>query len=90
MIRVHGGYGKRNEAGEKILDFASTYELAIVNTYFRKREDHYITYKSGENNSQIHYFLWKRRDLKQLTDCKVIPGESVTAQNRLMLNGYLV
>jgi len=37
--RVHGGYGfgKRNEAGEKVLDFASSYELAITNTYFRKR-----------------------------------------------------
>lgn len=38
--KVHGGYGfaKENEAGEKVLDFASSYELAIISTYFRKRE----------------------------------------------------
>lgn len=31
-----------------VLDFTSAYELAIVNTFFfRKRDDHYITYKSG-------------------------------------------
>lgn len=34
--RIHGqyGFGDRNEAGEKILDFASLYELAKINTYF--------------------------------------------------------
>jgi hypothetical protein len=30
-------FGERNEAGEKILNFASSYEL--VNTYFKKREE---------------------------------------------------
>jgi len=46
--RVHGGYGfgQRNEAGEKVLDFASLCELVIINTYFRKRGEHYITYTS--------------------------------------------
>jgi hypothetical protein len=33
-------FGKRNETGEKVLDYAVAYELAIINTYFRKQEDH--------------------------------------------------
>ncbi|CAH1722513.1 unnamed protein product [Aphis gossypii] len=37
--RVHGGhgFGKRNEAGEKFLDFGAANALTIINTYFRKR-----------------------------------------------------
>jgi hypothetical protein len=52
---VHGkyGFGKRNKSGEIVLDFVSSYKLAIINTCFRKREKHYITYKSGRNGSQI-------------------------------------
>jgi hypothetical protein len=41
--RVHGGYDfdERNKIAEKVLDFASSYELTIINTYLRKREEHY-------------------------------------------------
>jgi len=57
--RVHEGYrfGERNETGEKVLDFPLSYEVAIINKYFRKREEHNITYKSGRNKSQIDYFM---------------------------------
>lgn len=38
--KVHRGYGfgEKSEAGERILDFVSSYRLAIVNTIFRKRK----------------------------------------------------
>jgi len=57
--RINGGYGfgERNEAGEKVLGFASSYELAMVDIYFRKSEMHYITYKRGINRLQNDYFL---------------------------------
>nr|GFC92957.1 retrovirus-related Pol polyprotein LINE-1 [Tanacetum cinerariifolium] len=40
---------------------------------------------SGGNRSQIDYFMWKRDSLKRVKDCKVIPGESVITQHRLMI-----
>ena len=51
--RVHGGYGfgERNEMGDAILDFAVGYDLAIANTFFKKRNVHLITFKSGSNKS---------------------------------------
>ncbi|KAF0763813.1 craniofacial development protein 2-like [Aphis craccivora] len=57
--KVHGGYGLsfRNDARKKVLDFATAYDLAIVNTYFRKKKEHYVTYKNGRNKSQIDYFM---------------------------------
>ena len=50
---VHGGYGfgDRNEASMNILDFAVAYDLIIANTYFKKRDEHLITFKSRSNKS---------------------------------------
>jgi exonuclease III len=46
---VHGGfgYGSRNQEGEGILNFALVYDLIIVNTLFRKRVSHLVTFSSG-------------------------------------------
>jgi len=69
MVLVNG---ERNEAGENFLDFAQSYDITIINTYFRKREEHCISYKRGRNRLQIDHFMWKR-----VKDSKGIPGESV-------------
>ena len=50
----------------------------------RKKEEHLITYKSGGNSSQIDFIITRRVDLKEMRDCKVIPGEEVVSQHRLL------
>ena len=84
---VHRGYrfGDRNEAGVSILDFAIPYNLILANTYFKKRDEHLITFKSRSNKSQIDFFLTRKVDKIACKDCKVIPGESLTSQHRIMV-----
>ena len=41
---------------------------------FRKREEHLITYKSGDIRTQIDFIMSKGSSMK-VFDCKVIPGE---------------
>jgi len=84
---LHGGYGlgEINAEGKSILDFSSAFDLTIANTCFRKREEHLITYKSGVSCSQINFFLIRKSDRKICLDCKVIPGESLTIQHRVMV-----
>ena len=50
---VHSGHGfvDINDYGEAILDFAVAYDLIVANTFFRKRDEHLITFKSGPNMS---------------------------------------
>jgi len=50
---VHGGlgYGERNNGGVSILDFVVAYELLIVNSYFRKKEEHLVTFKSSSTRT---------------------------------------
>ncbi|XP_048483178.1 craniofacial development protein 2-like [Plutella xylostella] len=85
--RVHGGkgFGSRNFEGECILEMATAFDLALVNTYFQKKDEHLITYKSGQHATQIDYMLTRRSDIKKVKDCKVIPGEPLTSQHRLLV-----
>ena len=62
-----------------------TYDLALGNSFFKKRKEHYVTYMSGTNRTVIDYILVRRQDLRGLTDCKVIPGESIAGQHRLLV-----
>ena len=84
--RVHGGHGvgERNLEGESIVDFAMATDLAIVNTFFRKKREHQITYRSGGRSSQIDYFLYRRQRIQEIINCKVIPGDHVAPQHRLL------
>ena len=45
---VMGRYGDkaRNAEGQMLVDFATRMEMAVMNTYFKKREEHRVTYKS--------------------------------------------
>ena len=84
--RVHGGkgYGQSNREGEKIVESMESLDLALVNIFFNKKEEHLITYTSGRNSSQIDFIMTRRADLKEMRDCKVISGEEVVSQHRLL------
>ena len=84
---IHGGnaFGGGNEDGEKIVDLALSFDLVIGNTIFRKKNEHLITYCSGDRASQIDFLLYRRKDIKEIRNCKVIPGDHVTAQHRLLV-----
>jgi len=75
----------RNNGGVSILDFVVVYELAIVNSYFRKRDEHLVTFKSGSTRTQIDYFLIRVNSRRWYRNCKVLPGECLATQHRLLV-----
>jgi len=83
----HGGFGfgTMNAEGEELLDFAKSYGLTLINTMFKKQQKHLITYSSGGRNTQIDYILCSNEMKKMLKDCKIILGESVVSQHRLLV-----
>ncbi|KAG2455670.1 CFDP2 protein, partial [Polypterus senegalus] len=80
-----GRYGvkERNEEGQRIVDFAKRMDMAVVNTYFKKMEEHRVMYKSGGRCTQADYILCRTVNLKKVEDCKVVAGESVVKQHRM-------
>ncbi|KAK3514155.1 hypothetical protein QTP70_005084 [Hemibagrus guttatus] len=51
---VMGKFGvkERNLEGQMVVDFAKRMDMAVVNAYFQKREEHRVTYKSGGRRTQ--------------------------------------
>ncbi|KAI5107981.1 hypothetical protein C0J45_1575 [Silurus meridionalis] len=58
--------------------------MAVVNTYFKKKEHHRVTYKSGGRCTQVDYVLCRRCSLKEIGDCKVLAGDSVARQHQMV------
>ena len=84
--RIHGGWGMgdRNDEGENIVETALAFDLAI-NTFFEKKVNQYVTYNSGGRESQIDFLMCRRCHLKEVINCKVINGEAVAAQHRVLV-----
>jgi len=84
---IHRGfhYGERSSGGVPILDFAVAYEIVMVNSYFKKKEEHLITFKTGNTRTQIDYFLMRANGRRLCRDCKVIPIECLKTQHRLLV-----
>ncbi|MCJ8749606.1 hypothetical protein PDJAM_G00178220 [Pangasius djambal] len=79
------GVKERNLEGQMVVDFAKRMDMAVVNTYFQKRQEHRVTYKSGGRSTQVDYILCRRGSLKEISDCKVVVGESVARQHRMVV-----
>ena len=86
---VHGGfwYESRNQEGG-VLDFAIAFDLMIANTFFRKRESHLVTFSGRQHSSQIDFVLVRRKNKRACLGCKVIPGECVVSQHKLLVADF--
>ena len=80
------GAGTRNKEGSMVVDFAKRMGLAVVNTYFKKKDKYSVTYKSCGKSSKVEYAMCRRRDLKEMCDCKVMVNECVAKQHRLVVS----
>ncbi|KAI5615017.1 hypothetical protein C0J50_10927 [Silurus asotus] len=68
-----------------VVDFAKRMEMAVVNMYFKKKEVHRVTYKSGGRSTQMNYVLCKRCNQKEIGDCKVLAGDSVARKHQMVV-----
>ena len=79
------GAGTRNKEGSMVVDFGKKMDLAIVNTYFKKKDKHRVTCKSGGKSTQVNYVMCRWRNLKKMCDCKVIVNECIAKQHRMVV-----
>ena len=56
--------------GEKIVQLAQAFDLSIVNTFYSKRREHPLTYKSGGKATVIDYIMVRRDNLRELKNYK--------------------
>ncbi|CAF4976587.1 unnamed protein product, partial [Rotaria sp. Silwood1] len=84
------GLGKRNEAGERLIDFCQENHMIITNTCFQqpKRRLYTWTTPNGQHRNQIDYILCNRRWKSSITSIKTRPGADCGTDHEL-LNGTL-
>ncbi|XP_042888568.1 craniofacial development protein 2-like [Penaeus japonicus] len=72
--RVIGKYGHsaRNNEDQTIEGFAHRTDMAVINTFYSKRESHKVTYTSGGRHTQIDHILCRRMHLKEGRDCNTM------------------
>ena len=51
------------------------FDLSIVYTFFEKRPNHVVTYKSGGRQSQIYFLMYRRQQMDEVNNCKVVNGK---------------
>ena len=85
--RYHGGYCHEtwNQEGKRILDLCAATDLAVTNTFLRKRNSQQVTYNSGGWATQVDYILVRRTQLKLVKNAKVIKNEEYTSQHKLLV-----
>jgi hypothetical protein len=83
---VRGGFWiwRTESRGRRHLELRYIYDLMVANT-FRKKKSHFITFSSGQHSSQIDFVLTRREERPNCLDCKVIPGECVVTQHKLLV-----
>ena len=81
---------EKNNEGQAVVDFAKRRELAITNTSFVKKPTHGVTYSSGGRSSQVDYIMVRRRRIKEVVDTKVVVGESVAKQHRIVVSAMII
>ncbi|KAK3539823.1 hypothetical protein QTP70_013336 [Hemibagrus guttatus] len=79
------GVKERNLEGHMVVNFDKRMDMAVVNTYFQKREEHRVTYKSGGRRTQVDYILCRIGNLKEISDCNMVVGESIARQHRMVV-----
>ncbi|XP_019230650.1 PREDICTED: uncharacterized protein LOC109211560 [Nicotiana attenuata] len=70
-----GGYGEGH----------SGFNFEIGMQEFLKRDEHLVIFQSAVAKTQIDYLLLRMCDGGLCKDCKVIPGETLATQNRLLV-----
>ncbi|KAK3511968.1 hypothetical protein QTP70_027665, partial [Hemibagrus guttatus] len=68
---------------DEVMESIPTGDMLVRGT--QKREEHRVTYKSGGRRTQVDYMLCRRGNLKEISDCKVVVGESVARQHRMVV-----
>ena len=58
-----------------LLEFCIEMELCVSNTWFRREEKRKVTFRMGENETEIDFVLMKKEHRRFIQNVKAIHGE---------------
>ena len=87
FAEIYGGFEtlQINDGGIRLLDWAVSKGLRLMNTCFQRRKSRLATFRSGGTDTMIDYILVNNKYRSNLEDMKVISGEEIASQHCLLL-----
>ncbi|VVC27559.1 Endonuclease/exonuclease/phosphatase [Cinara cedri] len=84
------GLGKRNDRGDRLLEFCRQHELVIFNTLFNNHKRRRYTWKMPGDlgRYQIDFILVRNRFKNQVKSCKTYPGADINSDHNLVMMKY--
>jgi len=81
------GLGKRNDRGDRLLEFCRQHELVISNTLFNNHKRRRYTWKMPRDlgRYQIDFILVKNRFKNRVKSCKTYPGANINSDHNLVM-----
>ena len=82
------GLGKRNERGERLIQFASENNFTITNSCFQHHHRRLYTWTSpdGKHRNQIDYILIRRRWRTSVQNTHTLPGADCGSDHQLLMS----
>lgn len=80
------GLGRRNDRGEKLVEFCKRKDMMITNTWFEKHRRRRYTWKQpgDRNRYQIDYILVRNRYRNSIKNSQSYPGADVNSDHNLV------
>ena len=84
LIMGKYGYGERNERGKRLIEYAFEYKLAIMNTFFKKKDNRKWTWISPNQKfkNEIDFIMTNKP--KSITNIEVINKINFASDHRLV------
>ena len=79
------GWGSRNREGNALVELCLRNGMVVAGSFFQKRASHKITYRSGRHKTEVDLLVVRKDQLWRVKDCKIIAGEHVTTQHKLLV-----
>jgi len=80
------GLGKKNERGEKLIEFCKRQQLMITNTWFQQEKRRRYTWKAPGDGAryQLDYIMARQRYRNSVKNSRALPGADADTDHNLV------
>ena len=86
------GLGRRNERGERLLQFCAIKNVVITNAIFKHKPQIRVTWTSldGRTKNQIDYIIIQHSQKSKIKNCRVVNSADIDSDHSLLISKMMI